>query len=71
MPVPTGAFLGQKTYSGNYEVSVLVKTKKSDAAAGMGAIGDEKNAVTAFVQDNKITLLQIRDGKESIITEQT
>ncbi|MBD0283955.1 MAG: family 43 glycosylhydrolase [Flavisolibacter sp.] len=70
MPIPTGAFLGQKTYTGNYGVSVLVKIKKSDAAAGIGAIGDEKNAVTALVQDNKIILLQVKDGKESIVIEQ-
>jgi hypothetical protein len=43
IPTPTGAFLGQKSFSLSYDVTTTVQVNKSDAESGIALIGDEKN----------------------------
>jgi xylan 1,4-beta-xylosidase len=65
LPTVTGAFLGQKTYDVDYVADALLLAKKSDAAAGLGAIGDEKNTVSVQVEGDIIKVIQVQDGKET------
>ena len=62
-PTPSGAFLGQKTLSGNYEATVVVRPRKTEAAAGIAVIGDEKNLVSALYENGKLNVYLLRDGK--------
>ncbi len=68
LPGATGAFLGQKTYDIDYTAETGVLTRKSDAAAGIGAIGDEKNTINALVDGDSLKLVQVKDGKETVVT---
>jgi hypothetical protein len=63
MPTSTGAFIGQKTYSGNYKTTTVINTKKSTAAVGLGVIGDEKNTVAILLSKGKIEVVQVKDDK--------
>jgi beta-xylosidase len=67
----SGTFLGRPTTAANYTVTVKVHAQKSTAAAGVGAIGDEKNTVTAFYQNGVVRLVQLRDGKETELARKT
>jgi beta-xylosidase len=69
LPVPAGAFLGQKTYTGNYEATVRLRPKTSSAATGIGAIGDDNNTVSAVLQNGTLRVMQLRDGKDSLVAE--
>lgn len=70
LAVPSGAFLAQKTITANYEAAVQVRTKASNAAAGIAAIGDDKNLVSVLLQKDHIQLVQVKDGKDSVLLEQ-
>ncbi|MFN2457280.1 MAG: glycoside hydrolase family 43 protein [Chitinophagaceae bacterium] len=67
LPVLAGAFLGQKTLSAYYTATVLVKAKKSDALPGLAAIGDENNTVTAVLRNGEIQVMQLKEGKETLL----
>jgi beta-xylosidase len=67
----SGNFLGRHTTSANYTVTVKLHAQKSTAAAGVAAIGDEKNTVTAFYHNGVVRLVELRDGKESEIARKT
>jgi beta-xylosidase len=69
MPSPSGAYLGVKTLSGNYTSTVEVKTKRTNAASGIGAIGDDKNTVSVLYNDNVIKLVQLKEGIESEVLQ--
>lgn len=60
-----GAFMGQKTLKGDYTATTSIRTKRSSAAAGISAIGDEKNIITAFLDNGIVTVMQVKDGKET------
>jgi xylan 1,4-beta-xylosidase len=61
---PGGAFLGQRTPGGNYDAYAEVHARKSDAAAGIALIGDEKNLISMVVEGSWIRVLQVKDGVE-------
>jgi xylan 1,4-beta-xylosidase len=65
LPTATGAFLGQKTYDVDYVADALVLVKKSNATAGLGAIGDEKNVISVQVKEDMIKVVLVQDGKET------
>ena len=67
LPTSTGAFLGQKTYTLNYDITTTVHTKKSSASAGLALIGDEKNLVKAVIENGNIQLIQVQNDTTSII----
>jgi len=66
--MPDGAYLGQKTYSTNYEATTRIYRKKSTSSAGIALIGDDKNLITALLKDNTIQLVQVKEGKDSVIS---
>jgi beta-xylosidase len=71
LPTVTGAFVGEKTFSGNYTATTLVRADKSDAATGLAAIGDEKNIVSVLLKNNQLTVVEVKDGKETVIDSKT
>ncbi|RYF85894.1 MAG: glycoside hydrolase [Chitinophagaceae bacterium] len=66
--MPSGAFLAQKTYTPAYSALVEVDRKKSTASAGLALIGDEKNMIAAFVKANTVQLVQVKNGKETVLS---
>ena len=67
LPVGSGHFTGQKTLSGNYTASVLVRPRKSNAAAGLAVIGDERNTLTLYYANDSVKLVSLRNGRDSTI----
>ncbi|MES2892029.1 MAG: family 43 glycosylhydrolase [Bacteroidota bacterium] len=69
--VPGGAnYVAQKTLSPNYKATAEINSKKSTASAGISLVGDEKNQVTAYLRNNRIELVQTRQGKDSVLLTQ-
>jgi xylan 1,4-beta-xylosidase len=66
-PGGAGSFLGQKTLSGNYIVNVTINTAASTSAAGVAAIGDEKNIIYAAYKNGQVNVIQVKDGKDTMI----
>lgn len=69
LPSSSGAYVGTKTTSGNYTVTVKIRPKKSSAAVGIGAIGDDDNVIAAYLQNGILNLVQLQKGKETLITQ--
>ncbi len=67
----SGNYLGRHTTSGNYTVTVKLHAQKSTAAAGVAAIGDERNTLAAFYRNGVVRLVQIRDGKETEVARKS
>lgn len=63
-------FLGQKTYTANYEVVVTLRQDKSTAEAGAAIIGDDKNYAAAIVKGRKVQLVEVRNGKSTVVNTQ-
>jgi xylan 1,4-beta-xylosidase len=70
-PEISGAFAGQKIFTGDYEAETLVQLKSSSAEAGLALVGDEKNFVSASVFGNKLSVKSVEAGKEKIVSEAT
>lgn len=68
LPGAAGAFLGQKTYSLDHEVTAKVNRKKSGALAGIALIGDEKNLVKAQIRGDFVEVVQVKDGQETVLS---
>ena len=68
---PTGAFLGQKTHKADYTVDALVLNAKTTAAAGVAVIGDEKNTISVLLQKNTVTVMQVKNNRDSVIATAT
>lgn len=64
-------FMGQKTYSGNYTASTLINRRNTTAAAGLGVIGDERNAVSVMLDGNILSLIMLKDGKQTVVAKDT
>jgi xylan 1,4-beta-xylosidase len=62
-------FMGQKTYNRNYQSFAVIDTRKTSGNAGIAAIGDEKNIVSAVFSKGVLRVIMLRDGKENIIVE--
>ncbi len=67
LPTESGAYIGQKTFTGDYEVTTKVLAGKSTALAGIAAIGDDKNTVSFSVNRNQLRISRLKDGKDSTI----
>ncbi|HYC29536.1 MAG TPA: family 43 glycosylhydrolase, partial [Chitinophagaceae bacterium] len=63
-------FVGQKTYSGTYVAVTAINTRNTNCAAGIAAIGDERNIVSAVVSNGMVRLIMLKDGKETVVVEQ-
>ena len=71
LPVRSGAFLGMKTLTENYEVSVVVHVNESTAESGLALVGDEKNFVSAMIDKNRVIVRRVEDDKETVVKQQT
>lgn len=71
LPTATGAFLGTKTLSGNYTATVELKTKRTNATAGIGAIGDERNTVSVLLENGVLKVISIKDSSATTILEKS
>ncbi len=67
LPVAAGSFIGQKILTGDYNATVTVKTKKTDAVAGLAAIGDDKNVLSILFNKDTIKLVALKNGIDSTI----
>ena len=67
LPAPTGAFLGTKTYGLDYDVNAVVYPKQSSAAAGMGALGDEKNTVSLLVKKGRLVAVVVKNNQATVV----
>jgi len=70
LPADHFTFLGQKVMSGNYTATTVIR-KKSKSPVGIAAIGDDKNLLTALYSKGRIELVQLRDGKETLVAHAT
>ena len=71
LPLPSGAFIGQKIVSGDFTSSITILTRKSSATSGLAVIGDEKNIISVVYSNNKLIIYQVKDGKETQIMERS
>ncbi len=63
-------YLGQRTYSGDYSATTVINTRRSNTPAGLGAIGDDRNLISALLSHDTLSLVVIKDGKETVRSQQ-
>jgi xylan 1,4-beta-xylosidase len=63
-------YVGYKAFKANYRARTKINLSASSGAAGIAAIGDEKNMVSVSVMKDKITVWKKRLGKDTIIVEE-
>ncbi|MDB5250183.1 MAG: xylB [Segetibacter sp.] len=61
LPVSAGAFVGHKITTGDYSATTTIRKKDTDAASGIGAIGDERNTLSVFFSGDTIKLVRLKD----------
>ena len=66
-PAVTGSFLGHKTVSADYTATAKLHIKRSGASPGLAVMGDDNNMIMAIYTEGVIRLVQVRDGKETIL----
>jgi beta-xylosidase len=66
-PVPAGAFLGQKILTGDYSATAKIKKKETDAAAGIGAIGDDRNTLSVLYSGDSVKLVRLKEDTATIV----
>jgi xylan 1,4-beta-xylosidase len=62
---PTGHFTGQKTLSGNYTATAVVRPRKSTAGAGIAILGDEQNTLTLYLDGTNLRLTGVQGGRDT------
>ncbi len=67
LPSASGAYVGTKTTSGDYVATAEIKTRKTTATAGLGLIGDDKNTIAVYYRNRNISVVQLRDGKDTLL----
>jgi beta-xylosidase len=66
--VAAGAFLGQKILTGDYTATVEIKKNETSAAAGIGAIGDDKNTLSILYSNDSLKLVKLKEDTATIIS---
>jgi xylan 1,4-beta-xylosidase len=69
MPDKSGAFLGQKVYTADYQADITVFPAESSSAAGLAVVGDEKNLISATLSNGKLTVWQLINDVETKVME--
>jgi xylan 1,4-beta-xylosidase len=67
IPTASGAFVAQKTLWPDYLASTAVIPGSTTARAGLGAIGDDENMVSATVVGDTIKVIELRRNKETVM----
>jgi beta-xylosidase len=65
----SGAILGQKTLTEDYEAEVILTPSAKSAEAGIALIGDEKNFISMTLQGNKLKVGRVQENKEFLMDE--
>jgi len=60
-----GHFAGQKTKSGNYTATAVIRPLKSTAAAGIAILGDEQNTLTLYLEGSNLRLAGVQAGRDT------
>lgn len=64
---PHATYIGQRVTDADYSSNVSINTSASDAAAGIGLIGDDKNYIALYYHNNKLQIVKVMAGKEEVI----
>lgn len=66
-----GTVLGQRTYAATYTASVIIDAAQlaEGTFAGLGAVGDQYNALALAYGDNMLQLWHVKMGKKQRLTE--
>lgn len=70
-PSRSGAFLGMKTLSQNYEAELIIAGNSSSAVPGLALVGDEQNFVMATVEKDQLVVRKVEADKETVIEQKT
>jgi xylan 1,4-beta-xylosidase len=70
MPDNSGAFLGQRIFTSDYQVDVTVLAAASKAEAGVAILGDEKNLIAISLKGSQLSIWQVKDDKVNVIKQQ-
>ncbi len=71
LPETSGAFMGQKPYTTDYNSTVEILHRKSTTAAGIALIGDEKNIISALIKGSDVYVTEVKDGRDSVLSTHT
>ena len=69
MPSASGAFVAQKTVTGNYKATTLILPAFSQAGAGLALIGNDYNLISAIYKDRKMKIISVKEGKQTEMLE--
>jgi xylan 1,4-beta-xylosidase len=61
----TGHFAGQKTMSGDYTATALIRPKKSNAQVGIAILGDDQNSLTLYLDGPDLKLTGVQGGRDT------
>ncbi len=67
----SGAYLGQKILWANYTATTAILTKKQNAIAGLGALGDDENTLSVVLNGDKIKVIQLKQNKDTTLLEKS
>ena len=70
LPSASGAFIGRKTLKGNYTATAKLRPRYTTSIAGVSAIGDAKNTLSLLYNGSQVMLVQLKDGKETVVAQQ-
>jgi xylan 1,4-beta-xylosidase len=71
MPDNSGAFLGQRIFTSDYQAHVTVLPTASKVEAGLAIIGDEKNLIAISIKNAQVSVWQLENNKARVIKQQT
>ncbi|KAA8481587.1 family 43 glycosylhydrolase [Arcticibacter tournemirensis] len=71
LPVVSGSYIGQKTYTADYTADAVVSVARSTAESGIAAIGDDNNIVTMSVAGDTLRVSVIKRGNAAFMMEKT
>lgn len=69
LPGASGAFVAQKTLMGDYKSTALIVPALSNAGAGIAAIGNDYNLVSATYRNGRIKITHVKEGKQTDLLE--
>lgn len=65
-PSTSGSFIGQRIASADYTATATMIPGRSNALAGLAAIGDDKNVLAVLLKENQIQILKVQDGNDTL-----
>ncbi|MDQ6815000.1 MAG: glycoside hydrolase, partial [Bacteroidota bacterium] len=65
--VSSGAFIGQKILTGDYTATAILKKKGTKSAAGIAAIGDDKNTLSLLYFADSAKVVRLKDDSTTTL----